>query len=114
MNLISGWMKIATRANKPPALVTARMKRMTADHSRRKRRGFFFGEAANCTLLDDTWNTGMSLFLSGERHIFVRAPGEDKPSPLLCSEQEVTSSIGSRARTSHRPYYAPSRWPHRP
>src|SRR5437667_6535721 len=64
MNLISGWMKIAKRANKPPALVTARTKRMTADHSRRKRRGFFFGGAANCTLLDDTSNTGIALFLS--------------------------------------------------
>ncbi len=29
----------------------------------RKRRGFFFSGAACCTLLDDTWNTGMTLFL---------------------------------------------------
>src|SRR5207302_5890572 len=63
MNLISDCMKISNRANKPPAALTARTKRMTADHSWRKRRGFFFGGAACCTLLDDTWNTGMTLFL---------------------------------------------------
>src|SRR5947209_12905289 len=58
MNLISVCMKIANKANKPPAALTARMKRMTADHSGRKRRGFFFGGTASCTLLDDTWNRG--------------------------------------------------------
>src|SRR5438045_4509204 len=63
MNLISDCMKIANRVNKPPAALTARTKRMTADHSWRKCRGFFFGGAACCTLLDDTWNTGMTLFL---------------------------------------------------
>src|SRR5260370_6836152 len=63
MNLISECMKIAKRANKAAAALTARTKRMTADHSGRKRRGFFFGGAASCTLLDDTWNTGMILFL---------------------------------------------------
>src|SRR2546430_12927693 len=56
-------LKDVNRVNKPPAEPTAIMKRMTADHSGRKRRGFFFGGAASCTLLDDTWNTGMTLFL---------------------------------------------------
>ena len=95
-------MKIVNRANKPPAPLTARTKWMAIDHSRRKRRGFFFGGAANCTLLDDTSNIVMSFFL----FVFVNALslvmgsrgmttvsqamnrptklGEDKPSPLLC------------------------------
>jgi len=43
--------------------------------------------------------------------------GEDKPSPLLCyvtcaGSQDKRAHISnlSRARTSHRPYYATCRW----
>ena len=45
-------------------MIMLRTTRMTADHSWRKRRGFFLGGAANCTLLDDIWNVAMTNFLS--------------------------------------------------
>src|SRR5438045_672130 len=90
-----------SRPNKPPAPLTARTKRRTADHSGRKRRSFFFGGAASCTLLDDTWNTGTALFLSGtilsrrsHRPLSGGMTGEHEDQSILILD-EATSTLDS-------------------